>query len=85
MAKGLFVTLGVIAWVIAVAFGCVPTIRLRGPVVPSAGSNTSVLQDYEAVNAAGAATAGGFAVAGGLCFLAAGVATGAGRGGAIGV
>lgn len=69
------VVLGLLAWAIATGFGLHSTVRIRGPVAPAAGSGIAPVQDYEAVNVPAAGAALGFAVAGGLCFLGAGIAS----------
>jgi hypothetical protein len=77
--RSAFVVLGLLAWFAALGFGLYTTVRIRGPVVPPAGSNTSVVQDYESVNVAGAGAALGFSIGGGLCFLAASLSGPTGR------
>lgn len=74
MSKSRFVGFGLLAWVIAVGFGAWSTVQINGPVTPPPGSGTSVLQRYEVVNVTAAAASFGFAIAGGLCFIAAALA-----------
>ena len=67
-----FIGLGILAWVVAVAFGLKPTLEIRGPIGQApAGSNIAPVQTYEVVNLTGAGAAFGFSLAGGMCFLAA--------------
>jgi hypothetical protein len=73
VSRTVFIVSGLLAWAVAIGFGLNPTVRIRGPVAPPAGSNLNVLQDYEAVNVTGAGASLGFAVGGGLCILAAGL------------
>jgi hypothetical protein len=74
MSQVKFFCFGLLAWAIAVGFGLCSTVRIQGPVVPPVGSNVSVTQQYDAVNVTAAGASLGFAVAGGLCFLAVGMA-----------
>jgi hypothetical protein len=55
------VVVGLLCLVTAVGFGLVPTVRLSKP-------------DTEAPNVTAAGAAGGLAIAGGLCFVAAAIA-----------
>jgi hypothetical protein len=74
MLRSALVGLGVLAWVVAAAFGTITKVRIEGPVVPREGSNIAPVQSYDAVNIPSAAAALGFSLSGGLCFLAASLA-----------
>jgi hypothetical protein len=70
--RGILVGLGIVAWVVAVAFGMRPTVEIKGPVGQApVSSNIAPVQTHDAVNVTSAGAAFGFSLAGGLCFLAA--------------
>jgi hypothetical protein len=66
-----FVALGFMAWIVAAAFGLYQTVevrqKLRAPGFPEEEVRTSVT----APSTVSGAAAGGFAIGGGLCFVAA--------------
>ena len=74
MWKSPYFLAGVLAWAIAVYFAQQPTVRINGPVAIPASINAPIIQNYDVVNVTSAATAFGFSIAGGCCFLGAGLA-----------
>jgi hypothetical protein len=69
-----FIGLGIVGWIIAGTFGCYQTVELRQELPTpgrSAEPKRSVITVTVAPSLVSAAAAGGFAMAGGLCFLAA--------------
>ena len=75
--RHLMVVLGLVAWIVAFAFGLHPTVRAeRVPIPRAAGDPYDPLQSYDVANTTGAAAALGFALAGGMCFIAASLSGG---------
>jgi hypothetical protein len=68
------VVLGLLAWVVAALFGAIPT-TVESAV--AAGGGTARVQ---VPSPSGAGASCGFAIAGGLCFLGAGIASRSRRG-----
>jgi hypothetical protein len=80
--RHLMVVLGLSAWVVAFAFGLRPTVRAdRVPISRVVGDPYDPLQSYDVVNVTGAAAALGFAIAGGMCFIAGSLSAGTPAGG----
>jgi energy-coupling factor transporter transmembrane protein EcfT len=75
--RQLMVVLGLVAWIVAFVFGLYPTVRAdRVPITRAAGDHFDPLQSYDVANGTGAAAALGFALAGGMCFIAASLSSG---------
>jgi hypothetical protein len=76
------VVLGVVAWVVALYFGCWGTVKTTAPKTPTPAVGSGQTVDVEQPNVAAAGAACGFGIGGGLCFLGAALAASRFGGGA---